>query len=386
MENMNIPKREDLKMLLRKQKGLGISFYMPTYRAGRETRQNSIRFKNLVGDAREQLEAHGLRKKEIQELMDPALRLLKNSFYWNQQSDGLAVFLSRERFIHYRVPYRFKELVVVHSRFHIKPLLALFKGDGRFYILAISQKNVRLFQGSQFSVSEVNLGDIPQSLHEALRYDNLEKHIQFHTGTPSRPGKRGAMYHGHGAGKDDMKANILRYFQVVNKGVHEFIGSEETPLVLAGVDYILSLYREANTYSHLMEDDIKGNPDDWSETELHKRAWNIVQPLFLRSQKEARNEYKKQMAKSQASNKLETIVPAASRGRVAVLFVPLGIQKWGVFRPRKNEILVQEEARATNQDLLDLAAVQTVINGGKVYVLDPKRMPENASIAAIFRY
>jgi hypothetical protein len=359
---------------------------MPTYRAGREVRQNSIRFKNLVGEAREQLEVQGLRSQKIHKLLNPALRLLKNSNFWQRQSDGLAVFLSGEKFIHYRVPYGFTELVVVHSRFHIKPLLALLKGDGRFYILAISQKNVRLLQGSQFSVSEVDLGDVPQSLHEALGYDNLEKHLQFHTGTTSQPGKRRAMYHGHGAGKDDMKTRILRYFQVVNKGLYEFIGSEDTPLVLAGVDYIVSLYREANTYSHLMEDDIRGNPDDWSDAELHKRSWSIVRPIFLRFQKEAREEYERQMAKDRASDRLEAIVPAAYRGRVAVLFMPLGIQKWGVYKPRKNEILLQEEARATNQDLLDFAAAQTLINGGRVYVLDPEKMPNNTSIAAIFRY
>jgi hypothetical protein len=43
--------------------------------------------------------------------------------------------------------------VVVTDRFHIKPLLPLLSGDGRFYVLALSQSEVRLLQGTRYSVS-----------------------------------------------------------------------------------------------------------------------------------------------------------------------------------------------------------------------------------------
>jgi len=42
--------------------------------------------------------------------------------------------------------------VVVSDRFHLKPLLPLLTGDGRFYILALSQNQVRLLQGTRYSV------------------------------------------------------------------------------------------------------------------------------------------------------------------------------------------------------------------------------------------
>ena len=42
-------------------------------------------------------------------------------------------------FRYYQLPLSLEELTVVTSRFHLKPLLALFNEDGQYYILALSQ-------------------------------------------------------------------------------------------------------------------------------------------------------------------------------------------------------------------------------------------------------
>jgi len=47
----------------------------------------------------------------------------------------------------------------------------------------------------------VELEDVPQSIAEALRYDDPEKSLQFHTGTSGGGnGERAAMFHGQGIG------------------------------------------------------------------------------------------------------------------------------------------------------------------------------------------
>jgi hypothetical protein len=47
-------------------------------------------------------------------------------------------------------------LVIVSERFHVKPLLPLLSGDGRFYVLALSQNEIRLLQGTRYSVEQVD--------------------------------------------------------------------------------------------------------------------------------------------------------------------------------------------------------------------------------------
>jgi hypothetical protein len=51
-----------------------------------------------------------------------------------------------------------------------------------------------------------------------------------------------------------------------------------------------------------------------------------------------------------------------------------------------NEVQLHQDAKPGDQDLLDSAAVQTLLNGGSVYAVQPERMPVEAPLAALFRY
>lgn len=358
---------------------------MPAHRTAAEMQQDQIRFKNLIRDAEKQLINNGVRSRQAEEFLDPLSRLLQNATFWQHQSDGLAVFLSEKEFRYYRLPIHFQELLTVAKRFHLKPLLSLLSSDGRFYILAVSQNKVRLFQGTHFSISEMLPQDIPRSLADALKYDDPEKQLQFHTQTGG-PGRRAAMFHGHGVNVDEAKDNVLRYFQQINASLHDILREERAPLVFAGVEYLLPIYREANTYSHLLDEGIRGNPDELSGAELHGKAWDIVQRVFRREEEDTAAQYGQLANTERVSDDLRVILPAAYHGRVDVLFVAVGLQQWGIFDPENNEMQLHSKPEADDADLLDLAAVQTMLHGGAVYAVPPERVPDNAMLAAIFRY
>jgi hypothetical protein len=385
---MKMLTRDDLRALMSTHTGLCVSIFMPTHRAGAETQQDPIRLKNLLGKAEECLLAGGVRTPEARKLLKPAQKILWNGLLWQHQSDGLAMFLSPEEFSYYRLPFDFEELVVVTNRFHIKPLLPLLSGDGRFYVLALSQNQVRLLQGTRYNVSEVDARRIPASFAEALRYDDPERRLQFHTRTrtPGSKGERAAIFHGHGVGTNNAKVNILRYFHKVDEGLQQLLRDEQAPLMLAGVDYLFPIYREANTYLYLVDEGIAGNPEELSAKELHQQAWDILQPRFLKAQQEAAIQYSQLADTRQASRDIEKVVPAAYHGRIEILFVALGIQQWGIFDPEKNKVQLHREAEPGGEDLLDFAAVQTLLNGGTVYAVEPEKVPGEAPLAAVFRY
>jgi hypothetical protein len=213
--------------------------------------------------------------------------------------------------------------------------------------------------------------------------------LQWHTRTQAPLGGRAAVFHGHGvASADDPKDYILRYFHKVDKGLSEVLADETVPLVTVGVGYLHPIYRKANSYPHLLEEGITGNPEEMSAAELHQQAWELVAPLFQRERHEQTQVYQ-QLAGSgsdQASDEVETVVPAAHHGRVATLFTRKGAHQWGTFDLGTNQVLVHDDAEAGDADLLDLAAVHTLLNQGTVYVLEPEELPEASSLAAIFRY
>ena len=388
---MDILTKAELEQLMLKEQQWCISLYMPTHRIGVETQQDPIRLKNLLGEAEKRLSDQGYGPRDLKKMLEPASKLLSASYFWQHQSDGLAIFLSGNSTHIYRLPLSFKELVMVDDHFYVKPLLPLITGDGQFYILALSQNDIRLLNGTRYGVSEVDTGQLVGSLEEAIPFDGHQISLQIHssgaaggmTGGPS------ATIHGQGGGSDEnAKNDLLRYFHLVEDSLAEFLQGDQVPLVLAGVEYLLPIYKEANTYPNMIDMVIKGNPDMLSTEELHESAWEIIQPHFQIAQEKAVAFYQQLAGQKskRAADTLVKILPAAIQGRVDTLFVAAGVQQWGVINPATNEIEVHEQLQPGDEHLLDLAAVQTYLKGGKVYIMEPESLPGGKNAAAVLRY
>lgn len=379
---MDFMTQDDLRTLSEAEGEWCVSIMMPTVRAGAEAQQNPIRLKNLLRVAEDQLREVGQRVPDTQALLRPVAALLDDADLWRSVGDGLAIFVGPGVFRTYRVALRLEELVVVRQRFHLKPLLELLRGDGRFYVLALSQDRVRLLEGTRDSVDEVNLQGVPANLAEALGYDQPQKSL--------RAGVRGvSRFHGIGGADDiDAKQNILRYFQLVDQGLRDLIAERTIPLVLAGVDYLLPLYREASSYPYLLEAGVVGNPDMLSAKELHQRAWELVRPYFAQAQARQAAIYHELEGRGdqRALNRVVDVVRAAHEGRVMTLFVARDVQVWGVYRAHSHKVHAHPARQPGDQDLLDVAAVQTFLNGGTVYVVEANEVPGGDMLAAVLRY
>src|SRR4030066_1749482 len=322
---MNVLTRNNLNLLMAVHKGPCVSVFMPMHRSGPETQQDPIRLKNLIREAEERLITRGIPAPEARELLESAQKLLLGDLFHQHQSDGLGMFLSPEVFRYYLLPFVFKELVIVTDRFHIRPLLPLLSGDGRYYILALSQNKVRLLQGTHYSVNEVSLADVPENLAETLRDDDSWKDLHMHSARSGK-GTLSAITHGD---EVDSKENIRRYFRRIDRRLHKLLRNERMPLVMAGVDYLHPIYKEVNSYPHLMDEGIAGNPERLSAGELHELTWTIVKPYFQKAQQEAVNRYKEFISSGRASNRVRKIIPAAYHGRIEFLFFVPAFQQWG---------------------------------------------------------
>ena len=261
----HIPSKSELRALMERQIGPCISLFLPTYRTGADTQQNPLRLRNLIREAELHLLLNNLSIPQVEALLEPMRALLETELFWLHPDDGLAVFRSSNLFRTYWLPGRFKEKAVVTRHFYLRPLLPFLTDDGRFYLLALSHNHIRLIEGTRYSASEVDLPEsVPRSLAEAMRYDKADNELQYHSSSSGavvgKGGRRAAVFHGQGVGTDDEKEQLLRYFQQIDRGLHALLKDEQAPLVLAGVAYLFPLYREANTYPHLLEECVHGQP------------------------------------------------------------------------------------------------------------------------------
>ena len=381
---MDLLRPRDLRALVEAPHEASVSIYMPSHRAGPETRQDPIRLKNLLGRAEEGLVEQGMRAPEAQELLAPAQELLGDEWFWQHQGDGLALFLSPSLRRSYRLPIRFEELVVAGGRFHIKPLLPLLSGDRRFLVLALSQNQIRLLSGTRQAVHEIELEDVPSSLRETAVHREMRV-LQFHVGT-GRPGGRRQVANFHGHGTEEDPEIVRKYFRRIDAGIREALPDERSPLVLAGVRYLLDLYREVSRYPNLVQEGVTGNPDEIRSKELHRLAWEVLEPRMRREQEEAAARYPELAERRLAISHLDQVVPAAHHGRVETLFVALSVRRWGVYDEESARVEFHDRPHPEDHDLLDLAAAQTLLNGGVVYTGSAGDVPGDGPIAALLRY
>jgi peptide subunit release factor 1 (eRF1) len=148
------------------------------------------------------------------------------------------------------------------------------------------------------------------------------------------------------------------------------------------------MYREVTTYQNVLKDSVPGNPDRENLKELHQQASKIVRPIFEESQKKAFERYEQLDGQKNglATSDLPTTVKAARFGQVETLFVPLGVQKWGRYDAQNNHVILESGPNPENEDLLDLAAAETILNSGQVFAVPREQLPGKGELAAILRY
>lgn len=366
-----------------------ISIFMPTHRSGMEVKKDHdlIQFRNHLKKLENDLEEYGLKKPEIDKKLNPAREMLEDSNLWHNLSDGLAVFIGDKFFEYYTLPIRFEDYHYIADHFYLRPLMPMYHGDGRFFILALSMEKVRFFEATRHTITDVRIEDlVPEEIREVVGYDYEEKSLQWRAGQTGNTGE-GTMFHGQGRNTSDDKDEIKRFCRAVNDGLMKMLHDETPPMVVACVDYIFPIYKEVNDYKYLYPKNIDGNTDEMKPIWLHEQAWDVVKPHFQKHRKEQKERFEGLLSDQRASYKLNEIVPAAVNGKVETLYIQSRNDAYGIFDAPSQEIRVDQSKTTTNASLLNMAAIKTFQQGGKVYLMEPEEMPsENTLVNAIFRY
>ena len=381
---MPILSQQELKSVIAARQGPAVSIFLPTHRAGPDIRQDPIRLKNLLKEAERELTREGGRPAEARALLAPISDLLEDSTFWRHQEDGLAIFRSQDSFRVYRVPVSVREFVTVSDRFYIKPLLPMLIGDVRYYVLALSQKAVRLLECTRTHSHNLDLKDVPQGVQEGLPIGPAPESQRY---TLPVGGPQGGRLHGHGVGIDDADVtNLTRYFHRIDDGLKDILGEADVPLILACVEYLAPIFRDVARYRHILEPIIPGNPDGLTDEELQQKGWLIAEPHFRRTRDLAAAQYHEGIAKNRASHSLTEILTAAFQGRIASLFIPLGVRRWGRFQFESLTLEEHTDEQPGDEELLDLAATQTLMHGGATYGVQPAEIPGGHLLAAVYRF
>ncbi len=377
MQSVNRSELVDLAR--RRGGGPYVSIFLPTHRAGPQTRQDPIRLKNLLSVAERDLD------EGDREVLAPAWRLVEDREFWQHQSDGLAILASPAGTRVFRVPLRLEEASEVGDRFRVAPLIPLLARDARFHLLALSRGRVRLFECTAEGAREIEGQELPTSLEDAVGRDWEERSIQHRTATPTGDaGRNDAMFHGQGAAQDDAHREMVRFVELVDRGVRELLPSDGAPLVLATVEELAGEFRKRSRHPALLDEWVRGNPDEKDPAELRAEAWPLVEEALAEPRREAAARFRERHGTGLATDQPDRVVLAALDGRVESLLAARGAAFRGRVDPDARTVALDDDG---DEELLDRAAVETLLHDGQVFVVPAAEMPsEGALLAAVLRY
>ena len=383
--------KEQLAALAGVEAPPAVSIYLPTHEKAREVRQDPIRMRNALSIVTERLLGAGHRRPEVEELLKPAQALLDDEFFWRHQAQGLAVFVAPGGlFQAHKLPVEVKEEQHVGPRPHVKPLLPLLADDGRFYVLTAQADDTRLYVGTRHGLAEMDV-DIPRTVAEVTAETDYQETL--HSAPPARTRGDSAvgMVKTYGFGEDpeeQRKAQLIEHLRRLHNALERELAGDRTPIVLVGQPEIQGHIRALAKNVKFLEDGVQKDPSAMKGQELHERAYEVVRPLFAQGREKALDQFRALAGANdpRGGTSLREVVSGARFGRVDTLFAAEGEAVWGSHDPQSDEIRLAEGPSPEVGDLVDFAAVQTLLNAGHVHVLPRDQMPAEVPACAVFRY
>lgn len=384
--------RHQLDLLVASEGGPHLSVFLPAPPTQSEARDDAIRVSNLVRQAHASLTDHWMRGPEADDFLKPLADLARDREFLSDRRHGSAIYLCSDLFLVYRVNQPVSEQMFLSHRFRVRPMLSLLDHFAHFHVLSLSKKNVTLYRATHQSISAVVPPGLPKGFEELMIEMSIssDRGAQTHSAARDMPGKQAAVFHGQGGKSDAEKAEIRHYLGQVDESVSRFLQQSSGQLILAGVEYLTSIYRQICSFAALVDETIPGNVDHLAPAELLQRAMPIV-TAELRRQRRADAEAVGHQRHHRTATDPEQVLRAAFDGRIDALFFDQEAKLVGSFYPDTRTLMQVRQASTGRpgdpcSDLIELAAIQTLTHGGRVHAVDTADMPLNARMAASLRY
>lgn len=344
---------------------------------------NSVLLRQAISQAEQALANKGIEKSQSQQLIRALRDVAENV---PAEGKGLAIYCAPDVCRAYYIAQAVTESVTVADHFNIRPLIPALTGIGEFYVLALSQKHIRLLRCTDRASSEVELpAATPKSLWGDSQTDKPD-HNEVNRGSagPDQGGMKGVSSSTN-TESEDRDLYLAQFYKHVSEGVKSVLKEGAAPLVIAGVDYEIAAFRRVNVYPHLVEEPVHGAPDGLKGGELHKRALEAVKGYFETPLKQALARYD-ELGGARGSSTIREIVKAAHDGRVLDLILSEGAQYMGTFDEARDDAKGHKIPGDGDEDLLNFAALQTLLHAGHVFIVPPSQTPHGAPAVAVFRY
>lgn len=391
---INSTNQTELKSLLDQEGESLLSIVFPTETAGPDIRQNSIRFKNMLNEAESVVKQLDTAAAAFQPLLTQLHTLESDLDFWSHQTGGFALYANAQTCWFVRVPYSIESTVMLGNTWYLRPIFPLLQNTQFYWVLAITLESVQLWKASEFTFEPFPLPeDVPTSLRDAIQIPEQKRAVQFHTSTGSPgSGTRAAQFHG-GPDTNAEDAQYAQYCQRISQELQTVWHQQPYPVVLVIDETLLQFYQRAEKYTRVLSPAITQHPASLSTTEIARQARQIVDNHHSQEKNTLTEQVAVARQRKQFDTELASVLLDAYHGRVDTIWLTDGYQQWGKFLPKQQTIIEHSTDHTGVTELLNLAGVLTLRNGGNVITVTPNDLPllqtkvgEQKVLNALLRY
>jgi hypothetical protein len=359
-----------------------ITALLPPYRPGEPVGSPATLLTSYIQEAARRLAERALPQSVSADLLQPLEVLSEDPVLGVGTQWGRVIFRSPSVLELFHLTQPVQPSLSVGSSFSIRKLAPELALSRAFHILALSKMGVSLLRCAGVHAELTKLPPrIPATLAEAMAFDSPDHDLENRSASGSSTGAMHGVRFGTGSERETQHAHLADYYKLVDRGLQEFIREPDTPLILWGVKEDTDIYRAVSDYSDLAQGSIVGSPDVsfLQPAVMLRKAYSILRTEELERQAAALAAGKERSTPSRFSTDPNSILRAAVEGRVGQLYVDEGAERINVFHGETFRSWGRE-------DLLNLAAVQTIIHHGKSCELPSTMMPDGSIAVALMRF
>jgi hypothetical protein len=295
----------------------------------------------------------------------------------NKKGIGLFVSQNIKKLITF--PFEVKEKVIIRHSFEIRDLLYFNHYSRNYFLLALTEKSAKLFSGTTDQISEVKDENFPRDYEELYEY--------------AKPA-RGSSYVGNAYLQDFEKdksvmeaIRMKNFFEESDECLKKYL-LPNTPLLLAGTEKDVSLFRNTTAHKKNIIDTLSGNFSYVNEAELGLMAWLKVWAFIDKEKTELISLYGERKGAGLGVEGINEVWTAAKAGRGLKLLVEKDFYLTGFVTSEDNKLHIKLPKRkhSTIPDIID-DIIETVLNkNGDVIVVENEALRDHQRIALITRY
>lgn len=364
--------RELLNQLTSEQvKGPFVTIMLNTHVAHQEVEKDQLKFKNFIKESKKRFEKR-YASEDWAVIQKNADELLASQDFWRQSTKSVAVILTpKETFIH-RLSIEVDDQYYVGDTPYILAIIKNAQFNYPYYLLTLNRDSMALYIMENKKLSKVSLPeDAPVTMEQALGEELSGGGSNFRSSSNSS----GNASHGTSAKDEEMEIDRSNYYYAISNFLKKFLENQETaPLFLYGLPDNQSVFKKVAKGLNIQGAiSIPTSPAQLSLAELEKNSIKIQEELRLKEVAD----YQK-LIETKNYEQFSDIKQSAGLGRLEKFFIATANLIPGFGEDPDTEYDWRQELNSTS--------IETITNGGDVYILEQEDAPGEKPLLGILRY